>query len=508
MSDSNQRKTGALLSYVSIIASTIVGLLYTPFLVNLLGKSEYGLYSMVSSIIGYLTVLDLGFGNALIVYTTKYNEKKQYDKVNKMYGMFFVIYSIIGIIAALIGIILYFNVSMLFSETLTDIEIHKLKIMMLILAFNTALTFIFSIYTSIITANEKFVFQKIMSIINTLLKPLFMIPLLFLGFKSITMCIVITIVNVIVLLSNYYYCRKKLNIKIKYSGFDKVLFKTILGYSIFICLSVIVDKVNWSVDQVILGAVSGTAAVSIYSVASQLNTLFINLSTAVSGVFLPKMSKLVSKGASSEVLTNEMIKIGRIQYYIIFLMATGIILVGKDFFVLWAGKDYSESFYVALILILPGCFPLIQNVGISIMQAMNKYKFKAISTFIMAIFNVIISYFLAIKYGPIGTAIGTAIALTICNIFIINIYYKKVIKLDVFRFWLDIAKMTCSFLIPLSIIIVIDLILKLNGIKQILVIGGLYTILFCITSYFITMNKYEKNIIDKIFIRLKLKKEN
>ena len=76
MSDNNQRKIGAVLSYVSIIVSTLVQLLYTPFLIEKLGQNEYGLYSLISSIIGYLTVLDLGFGNAIIVYTSKLRAKK------------------------------------------------------------------------------------------------------------------------------------------------------------------------------------------------------------------------------------------------------------------------------------------------------------------------------------------------------------------------------------------------------------------------------------------------
>ena len=68
MNESTNRKLGAILSYVSIIASTLIQLLYTPFLIRQLGQSEYGLYSLVNSIVGYLTVLDLGFGNAIVVY--------------------------------------------------------------------------------------------------------------------------------------------------------------------------------------------------------------------------------------------------------------------------------------------------------------------------------------------------------------------------------------------------------------------------------------------------------
>lgn len=499
--NSNQRKSGAVLSYVSIIVNTLVQLLYTPFLIRMLGQSEYGLYSLVASVIGYLTILDLGFGNAIVVYTAKYRAKKEYDQEKKMQGMFKVVFYILGFLIGIIGLVLFFNVENLFGKTMLPAELEKAKIMMLILTFNLIVTFAFNIYSAIINAYEKFVFQKVISILNTLLKPILMIPLLFLGYKSVAMCICITAINVLVVVSNYLYCKKKLNIKVKYSGFDKKLFLEMFGYSFFIFLGIVVDKVNWSLDNFILGAVSGTIAVSIYSLASQLNHLFINLSTAISSVFLPKMSKMVASEASSEELSKEMTKVGRIQYYIIFLMASGLVLFGKEFFILWAGQEYVTSYYVALLLILPVCVPLIQNLGLSIMQALNKFKFKAISTAVMALFNAIISIYLAKKLGAVGSALGTAIALILCNIILINIYYYKSLKLDVISFWKEIFKMTLKFCIPLAITVIIMHFLPLSGILQIVIYGIIYTLLFAVTAYYFVMNHYEKNIINSILKR-------
>ena len=62
----NQLKAGAILSYVSIGLNNIVGLIYTPFMLRMLGQNEYGLYSLVASVVAYLTVLDLGFAYALV----------------------------------------------------------------------------------------------------------------------------------------------------------------------------------------------------------------------------------------------------------------------------------------------------------------------------------------------------------------------------------------------------------------------------------------------------------
>lgn len=503
--DNNQRKSGAILSYISIFLSTLVQLLYTPLLIRMMGQSEYGLYSLVSSVIGYISVLDLGFGNAIVVYTSKYREQGKYNEEKKLLGMFKIIFIILGIIAGIMGILLYFLSPNMFGNTMNSRELYKIKVMMLILAFNLFITFAFNIYSAIITSYEKFVFQKTLAILNTLLKPLIMVPLLFLGFKSITMSVVITVVNIAICISNYTYCKKRLNIKIKYNGFDKKIFKIIFGYSIFIFLGNIVDKVNWSVDQFILGVVCGTTAVSVYSVSSSITILFINLSTAISNVFLPKISKMTAKEIDKTKLTNEMIKVGRLQNYVIFLAVTGLILFGKEFIIWWVGKEYIKSYYITLILVIPVCFPLIQNLGLSIMQALNKYKFKSISTFVMSIINTIISFFLAKEYGPIGAAIGTAGALILCNIIIINIYYAKVIKLNIIRFWKEIIKQSVPLLIPIIIILLIINITSITGIISVLIYGTIYVILYSITAYYISMNNYEKEIVQSLLNKVGIK---
>jgi hypothetical protein len=71
----NQIKIGAILSYVQMALSIIVGLSYTPIMIRLLGQSEYGLYSAVSSVTAILSVLNLGFGSAYQRYYSKYKKE-------------------------------------------------------------------------------------------------------------------------------------------------------------------------------------------------------------------------------------------------------------------------------------------------------------------------------------------------------------------------------------------------------------------------------------------------
>ena len=86
----NQIKAGAILSYVQMALSIIIGLIYTPVMIRLLGKSEYGLYNTVSSTISMLSILSLGFNSGYIRYYAKYKKNNDQESINKLNGVLIV----------------------------------------------------------------------------------------------------------------------------------------------------------------------------------------------------------------------------------------------------------------------------------------------------------------------------------------------------------------------------------------------------------------------------------
>ena len=494
MKTTNEIKLGAILSYIILGLELIVGLVYTPILTKMLGQAEYGLYSLVASVISYLTILDLGFGSAIVIYTARYRANKDAEKEHKLHGMFFIVYLIIGVIAGILGCILYLNLNKMFGNSMSIQEIKTAKTMMLILTGNLVITFPMSIFSSIITAYEKFVFAKSLNIVRIIISPLITIPLLLLGYKSIAVVTVTTILNIITLIINMFYCLNKLKVKLDFTKFNFKLLIEIFSFSFFIFLNVIVDKVNWSLDQFVLGAVSGTIAVAIYNIAAQINTIYLSFSTAISGVLLPRITQMETNKATNQDFTEFFIKVGRMQYIIIGLIITGFVLVGKEFMVLWQGKEYLQSYYIACILMIPVTVPLIQNAGLSILQAKNKHKFRTIIFLLIAILNVCISIPLAKIYAGIGTAIGTAISLIIGQIIIMNIYYYKKIHIDIPRFWKEILKMTIPVGMALVIGIGLNRILIANNYFILLVKIVIYTCVYAFLVWKLSMNDYEKGV--------------
>ena len=301
---------------------------------------------------------------------------------------------------------------------------------------------------------------------------------------------------------NIWYCFKKLNMKVSFKNFEFKLFKNIAGFSLFVFLGEIVDEINWNVDKFLLGRFRGTIDVAIYGVAASLSGYFRQFSIYISSVFSPRVNKIVATENDDNMLTNLMIKVGRIQYLVLGLVATGFVFFGQSFCVLWAGEEYRASYLIAVALIVPSIIPLIQNIGVSILLAKNKHRFRSVAYFIIAIINVIISIPLCIKYGGLGCAIGTGLSFVLGNGIIINLYYKK-IGIGVIDFWKSIISMTKGILLPVAIgILLMILNVSYNWIT-LLIVGVAYIVIYLISMYFFGCNEYEKELIFGVIKKVK-----
>mgnify|MGYP002663486490 CR=1 FL=1 len=88
----NQRKSGVILSYVGQLVQIIIGVIYTPIMLRLLGQSEYGLYQLVYSVVSYLSLLSLGFGSSYLRFYSRYKAQEDEEGVAKLNGMFMIIF--------------------------------------------------------------------------------------------------------------------------------------------------------------------------------------------------------------------------------------------------------------------------------------------------------------------------------------------------------------------------------------------------------------------------------
>lgn len=284
-------------------------------------------------------------------------------KISTLNGMFLIVFSIISVFAVIAGTVLAMNTEVIFGSELDSVELSRAKILMLILVINLAFSFPNIVFTSHITANEKFIFQKLIEMIRVVINPFVVLPVLIMGYGSVGMVVVTMLLNIAIEIINVIYCVSKLKMRLSFKNFDLKLMREMTVFSSFIFINLLIDQINWNVDKFILGRFHGTVSVAVYGLAAQLNTYYLSLATAISSVFIPRVHRLVASDNNNE-LTGLFIRIGRIQFIILSLISSGLIFFGRPFINLWAGKNYDGSYPIVLLLIIPVTIPLIQNIGI------------------------------------------------------------------------------------------------------------------------------------------------
>lgn len=498
----NQRKAGVILSYISEAVKILSGLIYTPVMLRLLGRSEYGLYQLVYSVVSYLGLLSLGFSSSYIRFYSRYQAQDDEDGIARLNGMFMTIFLVIAGICILCGSVMAGNVGSILGSNLSPDELSKSRILMIFMVFNLALTFPGSVFSCYLTAHEKFIFQKGLALLQSILNPFLTLPILIAGYGSVGMVAVTTCLTVASFLCNVYYCIRKNHMHFLFSHFQLGLFGEMFRFTFFIFLNQIIDQVNWSVDKYLLGRMSGTGAVAVYGVGSQLNAMIISFSTAISNVFVPEVHRIVAKDNSSEKLSELFVKVGRIQYFVMALVISGFVFFGRPFIRFWAGSDYAQAYPVTVLLIVSVIVPLTQNIGIEIQRAKNMHQARSIVYTVISIGNILISIPLIYYWGPTGAAVGTAVALVIGNTFFMNWYYASHIGIDIRSFWKNIWQVTRALLFPLLLGTAIMLFVEMDTVFMLLFGILVYSLCYAGCSYFFGMNEAEKGLVAGVIKKL------
>ncbi len=493
----SQLKAGIILSYLSMALSIIIGIVYTPVMLRLLGQNEYGLYNTVASTISMLSVLSLGFNSGYVRYFAKYKKENNEQAIAKLNGLFLIVFTVIGIIAFVCGLFMTCNLRLIFDDGLTTSEYQTAGVLMVLLTINLSVSFPMSVFSNIISANERFIFLKVLGLLKMVGGPLITLPLLLAGYASIAMVSVTVSLSLVVDIIYLIYVRKVLKQRFIFRDFEKGLFKEIFIYTSFIALNLIVDQINTNIDKFLLGRYRGTVAVSVYSIGFALYSYYTSFSTAISGVFTPRIHRMVNETKENpamqrEELTELFVKVGRMQFLVLGLIGSGLVFFGKQFIGFWAGEGYEESYYVLLLLTLPASIALIQNTGIAIQRAQNKHYFRSIVYAVMAILNLLLSIYLCQRYGAVGSALGTAISYIVANGLIMNIYYHKECNINILFFWKQIGRLSLGMLLPIITGTVICRLVEMTSIWLLGVCILAYVAVYGFSMYFCGINEEER----------------
>ena len=270
------------------------------------------------------------------------------------------------------------------------------------------------------------------------------------------------------------------------------VFKESFVYTLLLFLTSIASQINSNLDNVVIGAMKGAAAVTVYSMGLLIFGMFENLSCSISSVMLPTVTNVLCEDDGYRKVQELIIKCGRIQFIFMIAAISGFAVLGKDFINIWLGNGYDDVYMIALILMGPAMLELCVNVCLSILRAENRLKFRTFILFGTTALNAIITV-VGCKYGSyIWAAIGTAASFLIGSIVIMNIYYHKVFGFNMLKIYLKIFDgiWICALISTIAIIISSSFMSK--GLITFIINVVIYVAAYAVTLLMFGLKKDEK----------------
>lgn len=498
--NNKQIKWGAVISYFTIAFNMVAGLIYTPWMISSIGKNNYGLYTLATSLIT-MFVMDFGMSAAVTRFVAKYNAEGNQEKVNNFLGMVYKIYLLIDllILAVIVGV--YFFIDRIYSNLSLE-ELEVFKILYVIVGAFSVISFPFTNLNGVLSAYEKFVQLKMCDLFHKIFIIIAMVAALFAGYGVFALVSVNALSGILTILIKLIIVHRSTPVHVNFHFFDKAVLQDIVGFSVWTTVGSVMQRLIFNITPSIIAGVSSTGAIGVatFGLATTIEGYVYTFSTAINGLFMARISRIIAKGERNEKLMPLMIRVGRIQTLVIGVLTFGFLALGQTFVVdIWRQRDFAESYYCAMLLIIPGFLFMPMQIANTTLIVEGKVKLQAFVYTIMGAVNVICSLVLSKYWGAIGAAFSIFIAYMVRTI-LFAIIYHRVLHLNMLEFIREAyLKLVPCFIMPTVLAYLMDHFWTISSVYiRFFFSGAVFVAAFAVIVYFFGLNPFEKELILRV----------
>lgn len=498
----NQKQIGIVISYLNLAMGMVVNIFLTPLMISSLGDINYSLYKVMQSFAGPLSIFHLGISTVVTRCIVKYNSQDALAKQQKQNTFALAIISSVfmAILVSLIGVLLCLSIPNVYGDSYSNDNIIIGQRIFIIFMLSTVFHMLTDAFGGCLIGHERYAVSSLIQLSKTVLKAVCWIVLLELNIGVFGIVCVDLIVSVSVFVFSVVYSVGILHEIPKLYFWDIKQLYDIITFGAAIFLQAIVNQVNNNVDTMLLGVfATDKSVITMYSSALTIYMIYNSLISLISNFFLPKATRLINQKASGAEITDFVIGPGRFQACIAIACIFGFLLFGRNFIAVWIGTKYMEAYWIILMLMIPVTVPLVQNAMIAVLDASMKRIYRSIVLVCMAVFNVVISICLISVLDFWGAAIGTVISLVIGHIICMNIYYRKVFKLEIGRLFRSVFKGVFSAGLAAAICCLPMALFSPNTIIWFLIKCAIFILLYCMFLLKWGLDPSEKKIVKNMF---------
>lgn len=395
------------MDYCALGIEMVVGVVMLPFNVAHLGQSAYGLWVLAASITAYFSMLDLGYGVAQVKFVSQYRAQRDQSGLNEIVSTLFFFFTLIGLATMTCGALLAFNLESLFNIA-PDQAATGRKVLLIITAY-VALGFPLSVFGGVVNGFQRHFMNGSIAIATTIVVALVNFAMLKAGYGLVELVAATTTIRMLAYVGyrlNAYRAFPGLRVRPGLVKFARL--REVTGFSAFILLIDIANKINYSTDTIVIGAFMTTAAIAIWAVAQRLTTTLQNLTSQVSGSLFPVVVDFATLG-DRERLQRVFLQGTRLTLAMVLPIAAGLVVLAEPLVRAWVGTGFLAS--VPVIYALAGAVTMRVGAGTAstVLKGAGRHRLVALVNLVIAIANLILSVVLVRWFGLIGVAAGTLI---------------------------------------------------------------------------------------------------
>ena len=373
--------------------------------------------------------------------------------------------------------VLFFFIDRIYVK-LTPDELEKFKVVYLISASFAVINFPFVTLNGILNSYEEFIHLKFADVIYRVLLIAMTVVALLMGQT------VHAIVGVIIIAYKLIVLKRCVDLKINWKYSDRSLCKDIFGFSIWVTISTLAQRLVFNITPSILGAVANSAAIAVFGIVT-------------------RISRIYEQGHENEELMPLLMNVGKFQYALNGLIVAGFAVVGKAFINLWMDPTYADAYYGILLVVIPGLFFNSLQIANTAMIVRRKVNLQAWINLGMGIINVVLSLFLSREFGVIGACVSIFIAYMIRAVALLSVY-KKVLKLDMTAFVKNCyVRMSIPILVTVGLGILMNRFIADNGWLVLCGKGIAVLVVYALTIFVFGLTRNERKTIFRMKRRRK-----
>jgi O-antigen/teichoic acid export membrane protein len=331
----------------------LTALISIPIIIKGIGTNRFGTLTLIWIVMGYFSLLDLGFGKALTKIIAEYLGKNEEDDVSAIIWSALAIVLLIG--SAAVPIVFLQAPWLVQTALKIPRELQREAIISVnILAFCIPVVICTSALAGVLEAIQRFGALSICRLASGVF--VYLSPLLVLNFSNSLVWIVgILAVGRLLLMAVYVgLCLRNIPSLRRKASIQFRLLKPLFVFGGWLTISNIIDPLMIFLDRFMIGAIVSMAAVAYYSTPFETLTRMWVIPSAISGVAFPAFSAQIKQN-----LRQTGVLLDRAMFGItipLFFLNLIVVFFAQEGLQLWLGSEFAAHSTFVLKLLAIGVF--------------------------------------------------------------------------------------------------------------------------------------------------------